>query len=91
MADDSTQAILATHAAILDRLAAQQDTLGQMVLALTGIVQRQQDDGMRTADTLAQLVTQVKTSAAARVAKWDEELKRRADIKAIIGVGKTTP
>ena len=91
MAADPTQAILATHAAILDRMAAQQDTLGQMVLALTGIVQRQQDEGSRTADTLAQLVTQVKTSAAARVAKWDEELKRREDIKAIIGVGKTTP
>ena len=60
MADDSTQAILATHAAILDNLAAGQLAVTQTLQALVGVVELQQSEAVKTSKALNDLVAGVR-------------------------------
>ncbi len=59
---ETTDDILAQHAAILDNLAAGQAAISQTLQALVGVVERQQVEGSRTSDTLLQLAAGVKAA-----------------------------
>ncbi len=74
MADDDTKAILATHAAILDNLAAGQTAIAQGLQALGGVVQLQQDEGAKTSKALTDLVAGVRVGQA-RAEAFRQEAK----------------
>ncbi len=89
MADDTTQAILAAHAAILDNLAAAQTALatGQAAIAIglnamAGVIERQQAEGTKTADAVAALNSVITVVQKKNEARWEESKARFAAAQA---------
>lgn len=78
MADDTTQSILAAHAAILDNLSAAQTTIAQTLQALVGVVQLQQDEAVKTSKALTDLVAGVRVGQA-RTAAFQAQAKADRD------------
>lgn len=78
MVDDTTQAILAAHAAILDNLAAGQTAIAQGLQAVAVVLDKQQTEGSRTSDALTALIANIRATQAQNAARW-EEAKKRAE------------
>jgi hypothetical protein len=86
MADDTTQAILAAHAAILDNLAAGQLAVTQTLQALVGVVQLQQDEGSKTSKALTDLAAGVRLNQSRMKAFQEKAEADRARMMAEAGI-----